>query len=200
LEIPVFKEKVFNNIAETFLSHRYRSAFDMWQAVIPNLRKILRSFGANVRGEYRRRKGELLRKIKSLDENVEINETEDDDWVKRYDLEEELIRVYNHKEVYWQSRGDVKWILEGDSNTTYFHSLANGRMRKCRIDYLDTENGRITEQQELMDHIYEFYKKLFGEEERGSVRLAADMWQDKGRLSLDQQADLIKPFFVGEVE
>jgi hypothetical protein len=52
----VFKEKVFNNIAETFLSHRYRSAFDMWQAVISYLGKFLRSFGANVRGEYRRRK------------------------------------------------------------------------------------------------------------------------------------------------
>jgi hypothetical protein len=130
---------------------------------------------------------------------VERNEMDDDDWVKRYDLEEELIRAYNHEEVYWQSRGDVKWILEGDSNTTYFNSLANGR-RKCRIDYLDTENGRITEQQALMDHIYEFYKKLFGEEERGTVRLAVDMWQDKGRLSLVQQVDLIKPFSVGEVE
>jgi hypothetical protein len=38
----------------------------------------------------------------------------------------------------------VKWILEGDSNTTYFHRLANGRRRKCMIEFLETEKGRIT--------------------------------------------------------
>jgi hypothetical protein len=56
----------------------------------------------------------------------------------------------------------VKWILEGDSNTTYFHRLANGRRRKCMIEFLETEKGRITEQLDMVDHIYEFYKKLFG--------------------------------------
>lgn len=94
--------------------------------------------------------------------------------------------------------GGVRWILEGDSNTGYFHSIANGR-RKCRIEFLETEGGRITKQEDLVDHIYNFYKSLFGKE-RGRVRMAENMWQNKGRLSEEQRAELIKPFAMKEVE
>jgi hypothetical protein len=97
---PGFKEEVFENTVETFLSHKYRSALDMWQIVIPNLRKFLEGYGANVRGKYRRRKGELLREIKVLDDKAERDEMGNNDWVKRYDLEEELISVYKKEEVY----------------------------------------------------------------------------------------------------
>jgi hypothetical protein len=41
--------------------------------------------------------------------------------------------------------GGVKWILEGDGNTDYFHSIANGRRRKCKIYFLEIEEGRVTE-------------------------------------------------------
>jgi hypothetical protein len=36
----------------------------------------------------------------------------------------------------------VKWILEGDANNGFFHTVANGR-RKCIIEFLDIESGRI---------------------------------------------------------
>jgi hypothetical protein len=51
--------------------------------------------------------------------------------------------------------------------------VANGRRRKCIIEFLDTESGRITEQGDLVAHIEAFFfiKKLFGREDRGSVRL-----------------------------
>jgi hypothetical protein len=39
--------------------------------------------------------------------------------------------------------GGVRWLLEGDANTGYFHSIANGR-RKCRIEFLETGYGRIS--------------------------------------------------------
>jgi hypothetical protein len=73
--------------------------------------------------------------------------------------------------------------LEGDANTGFFHSVANGRRRKCIIEFLDTGRGRITEQRELVAHIEDFYKTLFGREERGSLRLGSSTWRDKGRLN-----------------
>jgi hypothetical protein len=41
LLMPSFKE-VFNNIAETFQSHKYNGALDMWKVVMTQLRKFLR--------------------------------------------------------------------------------------------------------------------------------------------------------------
>jgi hypothetical protein len=52
---------------------------------------------------------------------------------------------------------------------------------------LDTDQGRITQQEEMVVHIEAFYKKLFHREERGRIRLSDAMWQDCGRLSVDQQ-------------
>lgn len=97
-------------------------------------------------------------------------------------------------------RGGVKWILEGDANPGYFHSVANGRRRKCKIEMLETKKGRITEQGELMEHIYSFYKNLFGTEERGKARLTEGVWSNKGSLSDQQMEGLTTPFSIEEVE
>jgi hypothetical protein len=45
---------------------------------------------------------------------------------------------------------------------------------------------------ELVQHIEEFYKKLFGKEERGTVKLARSMWQEKRRLNTKQKERLIR--------
>jgi hypothetical protein len=107
---------------------------------------------------------------------------------------------YINRRNYTSKGGGVKWILEGDSNTCYFHSIANGRRRKCRIEFLETGQGRIVEQELLVSHIYEFYRKLFGREERGKIRMATRMWKERGRLSRAQQESIVRPFTMEEVE
>lgn len=200
LLIPGFKEEVFKNITETFLTNKYYTAIDMWQTMMSKLRQFLRGYGANVRGEYGRRKKELLDNIKAFDVRAENKVVKARDWERRYDLEKELVKLYKMEELYWQRRGGVKWILEGDANTGYFQSIANGRRRKCMIEVLETETGRITEQEELIKHIYTFYQDLFGSEERGRIRMADNVWREKGALSQDQRERIIRPFTIEEVE
>jgi hypothetical protein len=144
------------------------------------LRKFLRGCGANVRGEVRRKKTELSQEINRLDDLAEQGGLDKDGWAKRYQLEEELTMFCRQEEMYWQSRGMTRWLLEGDSNTGYFHNIANGRRRKCTIGFLDSDRGRITVHEDLVAHIYEFYRGLFGQDEREKVRMALDLWQRGG--------------------
>jgi hypothetical protein len=60
--------------------------------------------------------------------------------------------------------------------THVFHSIANGKRRKCQIEFLETEDGRITQQKDLAQHVEGFYKKLFGPKERCSIRLGDAVW------------------------
>jgi hypothetical protein len=53
--------------------------------------------------------------------------------------------------------------------------VANGRRTKCRIEYLKDGDNRITEQGELVVHINDFYRKLFGREKRGTIRMVENM-------------------------
>jgi hypothetical protein len=45
-------------------------------------------------------------------------------------MENKLEEIYNKEEIYWQQRGNNRWVLEGDNNSNFFHLYANGRRRK----------------------------------------------------------------------
>lgn len=54
------------------------------------------------------------------------------------------------------------WLLKGDANTSYFHTIANGRKRKCFIRNLVEGENTIEDKEELKVFITNFYKNLFG--------------------------------------
>jgi hypothetical protein len=62
-------------------------------------------------------------------------------------------------------------FCRGGANTDFFHSVANGRRRKCSIQSLETKEGEISEPSGLRKHKEENYKQLFGREERGGLGL-----------------------------
>lgn len=47
-------------------------------------------------------------------------------------------------------------MLEGDSNSKFFHQFANGRRSKNLIRSLETENGEIQTQEEIEKHVTAF--------------------------------------------
>ena len=56
----------------------------------------------------------------------------------------------------------MKDLLQGDSNTKYFHLVANAKHRKKRIYKLEHEGQIITGDAALKHHITSYYKDLFG--------------------------------------
>jgi hypothetical protein len=56
--------------------------------------------------------------------------------------------------------------LQGDANTRFFHSVANGRRRKCAIFTLETDEGDITEGK-ICANILKDIIKIVLEEKRG---------------------------------
>jgi hypothetical protein len=47
-----------------------------------------------------------------------------------------IASLLREEEIKWYQRSKSQFILEGDLNTRYFHSVANGRHRKKRIHTL----------------------------------------------------------------
>jgi hypothetical protein len=52
----------------------------------------------------------------------------------------------------------------------------------------------------LRKHIEEYYKKLFGREERGELRLERNFWESEGSLSVAEAATLVEPFNEKEIK
>ena len=83
----------------------------------------------------------------------------------------EIAKLLREEELKWYQRSKAQFILQGDSNTRYFHSIANGRHRKKRIHSLIQEEGTIEGQEQLKSYITNYYKGLFGDPEEGNFTL-----------------------------
>jgi hypothetical protein len=57
--------------------------------------------------------------------------------IKKMGLIKEILALLEQEEDYWLSRCHEHWLLKGDNNTSYFHKIANGRMRKMTIVSLE---------------------------------------------------------------
>jgi hypothetical protein len=94
-----------------------RDILDWWMFMSAGLRQHLRGWNRNLGHDNRQAKSSLLEQITSLDLQADSSGLDEEAWALRYHPEEE----------HWRQRGRVKWALQGDANTAYFHAIANGR-------------------------------------------------------------------------
>jgi len=73
-----------------------------------------------------------------------------------------LDKLYTEKTKGRQIRSRVKWIKEGEKNTTFFLGLEKTRQTKKAINELYDKNGKsTTDQNEIMEIEVDYYKKLY---------------------------------------
>jgi hypothetical protein len=85
-------------------------------------------------------------------------------------FQNQLKTIIKEEEIKWIQRAKEKELLEGDNNTRYYHSKANGRRRKTLIVSLNQDEGLIECQENLKRYITDFYKKLFGNPDLNDIR------------------------------
>jgi mannosylglycoprotein endo-beta-mannosidase len=139
----------FNDLVkEKWLEFKVKSppgaySLNVWQGMIANLRRFLRGWGANVRGDYRKEREKILAEIQAIDAEEDCCALCEIQVRKRQEMEVKLEELMESEEIYWQQRGGEKWILEGDGNTTFFHLVANGRRRKSPSYLLNMRGCRL---------------------------------------------------------
>ncbi|KAK1698102.1 hypothetical protein QYE76_014799 [Lolium multiflorum] len=104
------------------------------------------------------------------------------------------------KEEYWRQRSRLRWTLQEDASTAYFHAIANGRRRKCLIPRLKTDTGEVSEQRLVMEHVYNFYGNLMGSQgETRMFPLHPELWPVEKRIS-DENDAICVTFTVEELD
>lgn len=167
--------------------------------LLPCLRRWLRGWSANLYSVQKKRKKELEGQLDLIDKRADERELFEHEWAARYKLEKDLEEIYLQEEIWWQKRCGETWLLQGDTNTSFFHRSANGRKRKSMIFSLQHEGDVISDRDLIRHHIYEYYKKLFGKEEHCNVHLANDAWVGRFSLMEDEKKRMIRPFTMDEV-
>ena len=55
----------------------------------------------------------------------------------------------------------IKWREEGERSTKFFLNALKSREAMAMLDYIQTENGPIVNQKDIMEYAKEFYEDLY---------------------------------------
>lgn len=126
------------------------------------LRECLKSWAKTDFGSIKLKKLALLHDLGELDAAMESQALTEDELRKDKDLRLEMFTILKQEEIYWKQRARVTWLKEGDENTSYFHSVANGRKNRNFIPWVRHEDQRVEDIGRMGDSFTSYYKDLFG--------------------------------------
>ncbi|XP_020702025.1 uncharacterized protein LOC110113689 [Dendrobium catenatum] len=115
--------------------------------------------------DFSRDKSRLKNEILLLQEEEATNGWLIDEklWLLRSKVKE-LNVILNYLNTWGKQRAKVKWIVEGDSNTKFFHSFANARRNTNWISQVKNLEGHITEDPiDVEDVFYIFFQEKWKE-------------------------------------
>jgi hypothetical protein len=113
-------------------------------------------------------------KLEQLDKKVESTMLSPHEMDIKHCLNVWLIQLLREKEIRWYQRSKSNRLLQGDSNTKYFHMVANGKNRKSQIFELVEGDQIIRGEESLKSYITYYYKELFGPLGSGQLSLDDD--------------------------
>ncbi|RVW52701.1 putative ribonuclease H protein [Vitis vinifera] len=67
------------------------------------------------------------------------------------------------EEISWRQKSRALWLKKGDSNTKFFHRMANARRKGNFISSMTVKGVRLDKEEELKESIGSFFKSLFEE-------------------------------------
>lgn len=165
----------------------YLYDIDKWQEKARRMRRYLKGWHFNVEGAYKREKKDLLSKLDHLDRKEETTALSVVERSLRMNWDFSLKRIMRDEELKWRQRSHEKDLKEGDANTKYFHLKASGRKKKNHISVLQNNGEEIVGDKNLVEHITNFYKDLFGPPKVSLLRIdgiECDQISEEDRLML----------------
>ncbi|XP_077215810.1 uncharacterized protein LOC143850444 [Tasmannia lanceolata] len=121
----------------------------------------------------------------------------EEDWQELGNVKQEHKGLLLQEEISWRQKSRVKWLVEGDKNTAYFHAMASARRRSNRIESISVNGALISSKEEVSSAIVDFYSALYASE--GVIHSIPEEVEFKS-LNLEVSSNLEEPFAEEEVE
>lgn len=112
-------------------------------------------------------------------------------------LDTNLKKLLRYEEFNWGQRASEKDLLEGGGNTQYFQIKASRRKKKNHIIVLLKDGVEFKGHDDLVKHITDFYKDLFGPTEIIYIKLEYHICK---KFTGEDRAFLTKNFTLEEIK
>jgi hypothetical protein len=156
--------------------------------------------GKNTNGQYKKEKKEIMNKLEQIDKKAEGAMLSPQEVDAKNCLNARLMQLLREEEIKWYQRSKVNKLLQGDSNTRYFHLVANDKRRKYHIFQLEDGDRIIKGEEPLKSYIMDYYKNLFGPFDSGMFSLDEDNRDDIIQMASEDNETLVIVFTEQEVK
>jgi hypothetical protein len=133
----------------------------MWNNKLHSLHSHLSGWVRHVTGILTKEKLRLSSIIDDMEALVQVRPLSTQEIELKSQSNAAIEGILHEEELKWYQRSKSQFILEGDSNTRYFHSVANGKHRKKCIHSLVQDEDPIEGHDNLKAYITNYYKNLF---------------------------------------
>ena len=111
------------------------------------------------------KKQQLWSKLNALDVKEDNQPLSKEEKLEKASFRTDLEKAALLEEISWRQKSKVLFLKEGDSNTRFFHRMANSNRRNNCIDNLMIEGALSSNQDRISDHIVQFYMNLYSEQQ-----------------------------------
>ncbi|XP_016435434.1 uncharacterized protein LOC107761696 [Nicotiana tabacum] len=95
-------------------------------------------------------------KVRELEEKI-INDNTDMNRGELNHANSLLIRAYKKEESFWKQKSGVKWFVQGEVNSRFFHSIIKGRKKRLSLKKIRGNDGNWIEGEEEIAKESVFY-------------------------------------------
>lgn len=80
---------------------------------------------------------------------------------KKVAAQQDLEKILTMEEAFWKYKAKIKWQLEGDRNTSFFHKCSKIKLAKHTITHLKTSEGLIHDPDDMAAHVVNYFSYIF---------------------------------------
>ena len=136
----------------------------VFAAKLKALKVDLKKWNDTQFGNVSLQKKQLMADLRAIDAMEDSRQLSVEERGRREIIIAGLEKVILMDEISWRQKSRVLWLKEGDKNSSFFHRIANSNRNTNTISQLLINGTLSTNQDEIKDHIAEFYEKLYLED------------------------------------
>ncbi|GJS64513.1 RNA-directed DNA polymerase, eukaryota [Tanacetum coccineum] len=142
-------------------------------------------------------KKDLKKKLADIDLSLDKGDASSDSLKERMSIMSKLTDLENLDSLALAQKAKIKWSIEGDENSKYFHGIINKQRNNLAIRGILVDGAWIEDPKIVKDEFFTHFKDRFSN--TCSDRLTLDM-EFPNKLSIDQKTDLERPFTKEEIK